>query len=168
MPIQPFYLSTIVHIQSLRLFHHYIYSTVVPIQPMCLFNHCAYSAIIYILPFFLFNHCAFSTLMHIQPLTLLQCYPYSTIVSIQPLPIFRHPKSRLLVGVGAADTRAKAKLQHEPLHVACLGNCGEVVNFLLTQGNADAEARDKNGMTCLHLAIERNKLESILELTKHG
>lgn len=70
--------------------------------------------------------------------------------------------------VGAADTRAKAKLQHEPLHVACLGNWGEVVKFLLQEGNADAEARDKNGMNCLHLAIERNKLESILELTKHG
>lgn len=79
-----------------------------------------------------------------------------------------YPKRRLLVGVGEADTRAKAKLQHEPLHVACLGNWGQVVKFLLTEGHADAEARDKNGMSPLHLAIERNKLESILELTKHG
>lgn len=69
---------------------------------------------------------------------------------------------------GRADTRARAKLQHEPLHVACLGNWGEVVRFLLTEANADAEAKDKNGKRCLHLAVERNRLEAIRELLKHG
>ena len=75
---------------------------------------------------------------------------------------------RLLVEQGGANTRARAKLQHEPLHVACLGNWGEVVRFLLSEGRVDVEAPDKNGMRCLHLAVQRNRLEAIRELLKHG
>lgn len=75
---------------------------------------------------------------------------------------------RLLVEQGGANTRARAKLLHEPLHVACLGNWGEVVNFLLTEGHVDVEAPDKNGMRCLHLAVQKNRLEAIRELLKHG
>lgn len=75
---------------------------------------------------------------------------------------------RLLVEKGGANTRARAKLLHEPLHVACLGNWGEVVKFLLGEGRVDVEAADKNGMRCLHLAVQRNRLEAIRELLKHG
>lgn len=105
---------------------------------------------------------------HPSSIVSLHPVPFLSGLNIQTFPFFRDPNPRLLVSVGEADTRAKAKLQHEPLHVACLGNWGQVVKFLLTEGHADAEARDKNGMSCLHLAIERNRLESILELTKHG
>lgn len=75
---------------------------------------------------------------------------------------------RLLVKKGGSNTRARAKLLHEPLHVACLGNWGEVVKFLLSEGHVDVEAADKNGMRCLHLAVQRNRLEAIRELLKHG
>lgn len=75
---------------------------------------------------------------------------------------------RLLVEQGGANTRARAKLLHEPLHVACLGNWGEVVKFLLSKGHVDVEAPDKNGTRCLHLAVQRNRLEAIRELLKHG
>lgn len=61
-----------------------------------------------------------------------------------------------------------AKLKHEPLHVACLGNWGSIVKYLLEEGKADMEAPDKNGKRPLHLAIEANKLESVRELLKHG
>lgn len=75
---------------------------------------------------------------------------------------------RLLVEEGKADTRARAKVHHQPLHVACLENRGEIVRFLLTKGKADVEAPDKNGKRCLHLALERNKLDAIRELLKYG
>lgn len=75
---------------------------------------------------------------------------------------------RLLVQEGGANTRAAGKLQHEPLHVACLGNWGEVVNFLLHEGHADVEALDKNGNTCLHLAVKGNRLKALRELLDHG
>lgn len=74
----------------------------------------------------------------------------------------------MLVEKGGADTRARAKLKHEPLHIACLGNWGKVVRFLLAEGNADAEVPDKNGKTCLHLAVERNRLDAIRVLLRHG
>lgn len=77
-------------------------------------------------------------------------------------------QQRLLVEKGGANTRAVAKLQHQPLHVACLANRGSVVRYLLSKGGADAEVADKNGNRPLHLALEANKLESIRELLKHG
>lgn len=76
--------------------------------------------------------------------------------------------ARLLVEKAGADSRARAKVMHEPLHVACLGNWGQVVKFLLSEGNVDVEAADKNGMRSLHLAVQRNRLEAIRELLKHG
>lgn len=76
--------------------------------------------------------------------------------------------ARLLVEKAGADSRARAKVMHEPLHVACLGNWGQVVKFLLSEGDVDVEAADKNGMRSLHLAVQRNRLEAIRELLKHG
>ena len=70
---------------------------------------------------------------------------------------------RLLLDEGGADIRARAKVGHEPLHVACLGNWGEVVKFLVTKG-ADPETIDKNGKRCIHLAVEGNRVEAIREL----
>lgn len=76
--------------------------------------------------------------------------------------------SRLLVEKGGADVRAVAKVLHEPLHVACLGNWGLVVRYLLTEAHADVEAADKNGKRPLYLAVEANKLDSVAEVLRHG
>lgn len=70
---------------------------------------------------------------------------------------------RLLLDEGGADIRARAKVGHEPLHVACLGNWGKVVKFLLTKG-ANPESIDNNGKRCIHLAVEGNRVEAIREL----
>lgn len=50
--------------------------------------------------------------------------------------------------------------------MACIGNWGEVVRFLLVRG-VDAESPDKTGRRCLHLSVERNRLEAIRELLNH-
>lgn len=105
-----------------------------------------------------------------SPHTAAQARLTKTISPLVRTPPYEHAycNARTLVEKGGADTRARAKLQHEPLHVACLGNWGEVVQFLLSEGRVDVEAVDKNGMRCLHLAVHRNRLEAIRELLKHG
>ena len=48
------------------------------------------------------------------------------------------------------------------LRVACAKNKLDIVKFLIEKGNADINARDKNGDTCLFYAGNKNFFSSIV------
>ena len=91
-----------------------------------------------------------------------QCTPLHLAVEAGSLETVRLLKNPML----PCTLEIKNAEQNTPLHVACKHNRLDVLRFLLDKG-ADVTARNKDGMTCLEVAIEWDSLEVAKTLVKH-
>ena len=75
--------------------------------------------------------------------------------------------ARLLINRGA-NVECRNGLNQTPLVVAAEFNHSEIIKFLLEEGSADIEARDKDGMTSLLKASSKGNIEAAQMLGRNN